>query len=382
MSGFEPEILDDAEALTARDSGRLLWELATAGAAVRRGHSAAGEAGIGRLRSDIPPRALLVASDASNADSAQLLVAAASARTPSLVWEEAELPGWAGPSDALLVGCLQGMSARLAQLVDGAQRRGLAIAVVAPLDSAVAESAGREPVVPIDPQLHPLASRWSVLAPLLAAAAELGVIGEHSGNQLAEHLDTICYECRPVADSYENPAKSLALQLMETYPVVIGSGTLAAVAAQTIAHSFQGIAGVRSIWATMPNGADRVAAVVADGAVSDPDEDLFRDRLEVTELRPRLVVVGGEQAELSTEAFSHDPARYLQESPAQAAARQALRRLQTLAERSNLRSWTVEVPEASALIRFAVATAFGDFTAGYLALAAGRSTDAPEGNLL
>ncbi|SOD73088.1 phosphoglucose isomerase-like protein [Jatrophihabitans sp. GAS493] len=380
MSVPEPEILDDADALAARDSGNLLWQLATAGAEVRRAQTATVEAGLSRLRSEIPPRALLVATDGVHADSGRLVVTAAAARAPALVWDDSELPQWAGSSDALLVGCQQGMSARLARLVDAAQRRGLAIAVAAPPQSAVGEAAGRQPLVAVDPQIHPLAARWSVLTPLLVAAAELGVVAEPRWSELADQLDATCYECRPAADSYANQAKSLALQLMESLPVVVGNGTLATVAAETIAHSFQRIAGLRALWATMPNGADRIAAVLAESAATSAEDDFFADRVEDAVLKPRLILVGGERAPLRPAEFGS--ASLVEESPDEAAARQALSALQAMAERSNLRSWPVEVPEATALTRYGVATTFGDFAAAYVALATGRSTAETESSLL
>ena len=69
-------------------------------------------------------------------------------------------------------------------------------------------------------------------------------------------------------------------------------------------------------------------------------------------------------------------------SPASAAASLALRRLQADAERSHIRCWPVEVPDATPLTRFAVAAAFADFAATYAALAKGLSTRPREGNLL
>ncbi|SDJ33838.1 phospho-glucose isomerase C-terminal SIS domain-containing protein [Frankineae bacterium MT45] len=381
MSVPEPEILDDADALAARDSGNLLWQLATAGAEVRRAQTASAETGLVRLRSDVPPRALLVATDGVHADSGRLVATAAAARAPAMVWEDSELPQWAGSADALLVGCQQGMSARLATLVDAAQRRGLAIAVAAPAESAVGEAAGRQPLVPVDPLTHPQAARWSVLTALLSAATELGLIAPPRWSELADQLDSTCYDCRPGADSYANQAKSLALQLMESLPVVVGTGTLAAVAAETIAHSFQRIAGLRSLWASMPNGVDRIAAVLAQDTTTSAEEDFFADRVEEVVLKPRLILVGGERSPLLPADFG-PTAALVEESPDQAAAREALHRLQAMAERSNLRSWPVEVPEAPALTRFAVATTFGDFAATYVALATGRSTAETESSLL
>ena len=101
---FDESVLDDAELLARRDQGGLLWALATAGAQVRQAVDRSPEAGLERLRSDHAPRSVLVATDTSASGSAQVLVRLAGFAAPAVVWSGVELPPWAGPADALLVG--------------------------------------------------------------------------------------------------------------------------------------------------------------------------------------------------------------------------------------------------------------------------------------
>ena len=65
------------------------------------------------------------------------------------------------------------------------------MAVVAPPDSPVASSAGRAPLHPLPTDLHPHASRWAVLTPLLQALDALGVhsVPPSLLEQVADGLD-------------------------------------------------------------------------------------------------------------------------------------------------------------------------------------------------
>jgi glucose/mannose-6-phosphate isomerase len=51
----------------------------------------------------------------------------------------------------------------------------------------------------------------------------------------AATLEEIAFQCRPTSESFVNPGKSLALDLMGTLPVIWGSSPLAAVAAKRFA---------------------------------------------------------------------------------------------------------------------------------------------------
>src|SRR5438067_7258452 len=243
---FDELLLDDTDQLMTRDAGRLLWALATAGAQVRRCMELQDEWGFDRLAMGDVPRAVLVSTDAPAKGAARVIVRIASGAAPTLWWGGVELPRWAGPADALLVGSTDGRSPRLARLAELAAHRGMAVAVVAPTGSPIAQAAGRSPVCELALDLHLRASRWSVLTPLLQACDALGLLTAPPVllGEVADALDEAAESCRPTSESFTNPAKSLAVELAAAAPVIVGAGPLAGVAARLISEAMQLLAGV------------------------------------------------------------------------------------------------------------------------------------------
>lgn len=375
---FDEGVLDDEEQLGRRDQGRLLWSLATAGAQVRRAAESVADFGIERLRDTDPPRAMLVATDQPHA--AAMVRSCSRAGTAALEWSGADLPRWAGPADALLVASVDGRSPRLATLAALGAQRGLAMAVVAPDATEVAAAAGRAPLHELPRELHPRAARWSVLTPLLQALDVLGVcqIPPSLLVEIADALDEQAERCRPSGDAFTNAAKSLAVEFAEDVPLVVGAGELAGVAAATMAGSLTLLAGTAAVAATLPDDMASAAALLRAGAAGDAsdDDDFFRDRVEdaPTRARARLLVVGDDGdpddpllGERSRASLHLD----------ELAARRCADALRELASSVGVRSSSVDVPAGPPLTRFAAATAFGDFTAAYLALGLGTDPSQP-----
>ena len=172
---FDEALLDDPDALLSAAtrpgcSGTWPPPVRRCGAPSRCATSSASTSCAASCRAS-----LLVATDAPPSAALRLITRLSCEATPALAWHGVELPRWAGPADALLVGSVDGRHPRLAELTEQAARRGLAMAVVAPADSPVASAAGRAPLHPLPPDLHPHASRWAVLTPLLQALDALGV---------------------------------------------------------------------------------------------------------------------------------------------------------------------------------------------------------------
>jgi hypothetical protein len=367
---FDETLLDDADRLEQRDDQRLLWSLATAGAQVRRAVETLPDFGIEGLRGNDMPRAMLVATDSAPSAASRLVTRLSCTRTPALTWHGVELPRWAGPADALLVGSVDGQHPRLAELAAQGAQRGLAMAVVAPPGTPVAAAAGRAPLHELPRDLHPRAARWSILAPLLQALDVLGVNPIPSGLliEVADALDEKAEVCKPTGDAFTNPAKALAIEFSETTPLVAGAGALAGVAARAISDALQQFAGVTSVSVSLPDGVGRAGSLLR-GAGPAPVEDFFRDRVDdEPRVRPRLLVVGDDG--------SADDLLLGERSDAQiqldeVAARRAAKALHELASNLRLRSSTVDVPNGDPLARFAAAAAFGEFTAAYLAFGLG-----------
>ncbi|PZS29298.1 MAG: hypothetical protein DLM58_15675 [Pseudonocardiales bacterium] len=367
---FDEALLGDGDLLAQRDEQRLLWKLATAGAQVRRATDTAGEFEVERLRGDVP-RALLVATDAPPSASARVLIRLSCAVTPAVPWHGVELPHWAGPSDALLIGAVDGRHPRLAQLADQGARRGLAMAVVAPAGSQVAVAAGRSPLHELGDGLNPRAARWAILTPLLQALDALGVHALADGllTEIADVLDLTAETCRPSGEVFTNAAKSLAVEFSETQPLIAGAGALAGVAARATADALQLCAGVPAVAVSLPDGTGRAGALLRGAGPSAP-VDLFADRNDdAMPLRSRLLVIGDDGRPDDPQLGPRTDAQIQLD---EVAARRAASALHRLASELGLRSSSVDVPpDASALARFAAAAAFGEFTAAYLAFGLG-----------
>lgn len=368
---FDEAVLDDADLLARRDEYRLLWTLATAGAQVRRAVDLLDDFGVARLRGELP-RALLVATDAPPSAALRLVTRLSCEATPALAWHGVELPKWAGPSDALLIGAVDGRHPRLATLAEQGAHRGMAMAVVAPANSPVAAAAGRAPLHELPPDLSLRASRWAVLTPLLQALDAMGVHPTSSGvfAAVADALDEMAEMCRPGGELFTNPAKSLAIEFAEAVPLIVGAGPLASVAARATADALQLFAGVEAMSVSLPDGVARAGALLRGAGVAPASDDFFRDRVDDdAPRRARLLVIGDDGA-------PDDPALGEERTGAQiqldeVAARRAAAALHGLARELGLRSSSVDVPEGPALARFGAAAAFGEFTAAYLAFGLG-----------
>jgi hypothetical protein len=368
---FDESVLDDADLLARRDEQRLLWTLATAGAQVRRAVELAPDFDVRRIGGQLP-RALLVATDAPPSAALRLVTRLSCEATPALAWHGVELPRWAGPADALLIGSVDGRHPRLAELAAQGERRGLMMAVVAPAASPVADAAGRSPVHELPPDLNPRAARWAVLTPLLQALDALGVhpVPPELFATIADALDETAEMCRPGGDAFTNPAKSLAVEFAETIPLVVGAGALASVAARATTDALQLYAGVEAVSVSLPDGMGRAGALLRGGASPASDGDgFFRDRVDDASARRARLLVIGDDGDAEDPTLGQRSGAQIQLD--EVAARRAAAALHRLAREMGLRSSSVDVPVAPALARFGSAAAFGEFTAAYLAFGLG-----------
>ena len=372
---FDESLLDDPDALALRDDGRLLWALAGSGAQVRRAVDIADEFDVSRLAGGAVPRALLVAVDSPAKGAGRVLVRLATGVTPTLMWHGVELPRWAGSADALLVASSDGRHPRLVRVTEQGAHRGLAVVVVAPEGSPVAEAAGRAPVAHIPGDLNRRALVWAVLTPLLQAAHVLEVASVPASllALVADALDETAEGCRPSADAFTNPAKALAVEFAEAQPLIAGAGQLAGVAGRLFADALQLFAGAPAIAVTLPDGVAAAGALLVGEPQDSFDDEFFRDRDEEQPIRPRLVTIG-DDGEPDDESLGRRSGAQIQLD--EVAARRAAEALHQIARQRGLRSSTVDVPAGPPLSRLASATLFGAFVATYLAL--GRGIDPSE----
>ncbi|MCW2540718.1 MAG: bifunctional glucose-6-phosphate/mannose-6-phosphate isomerase [Frankiales bacterium] len=375
MSAFESQLLDDPDALLRADRGGLLRALAGSGAQIRRAQAAVDEVGFSRLRSDVAPRAVLVAVDAHAPYLSSLIASLGGDRAPVIDWRSPLLPRWAGPADALLVATADGLHPRLAELVQQADQRGLSIAVAAPADSPVAAAAARHPMADLSAfdGIPPRAVWWALATPLLMAAHELELLD--LGEELpimADALDVVAEANRPDSSSFTGPAKLLAADLAEAVPVIAGAGEIGTVAARRVAGAVQLIAGYTAMAAALPDDIARIGALLEFGVPAE--RDLFADRVEDVAQAPRLVLVGDDDPDyVDYDAAQSDRVQALGSE----AGRRAASALIDLARSRGIGVSRIDVPRSSSLVRFAAAAAVGDFAAAYLALARGVDPSAP-----
>lgn len=295
---LDEALLDDEEALAAADPSAVLRALAGAGAQVRRAVEAAAESGIDSLDASDRPRSVVVAARGGSAVIADALAALAgpSSPVPVVVRTGEALPGWVGPMDLVVGVSLSGRSAPSLRLIAEAGRRGARVLTVGRDDSSLARVSAqvRGTHVSTPPATAGIASApttrtalWSLLTPVLLAGARLGLF-EASPAQLlavADALDDEAAAARPSSAVFVNPAKTLALELAGTVPVVLGDGPLAAVAARRAASVLARTARVPALAGTLPDDAGDVVAtfgglLAGSGATGEDDaglDDLFRD---------------------------------------------------------------------------------------------------------
>ena len=376
-------VLDNPELVHARDPGRLLWALATAGAQVRRAIAAAGERTRG-APAEPAPRAVLVATDSSASVAGAVLAQLGGGTAAVLDWRTAELPRWAGPADVLLAASVDGRHPRVAMLLADADRRGLSVVAVSPDDSPVAAAAGRGARVPIEPPAHRRASLWTMLTPLLIAARDLGVVTVDDDElvDVADSLDAVAAACRPDSDAFGNAAKQLAVQITESDLVVAGCGPLSALAGRWLSDSLALMAGVGAVALALPDDLAEAGAlleIAPSGPATTTTDDFFRDRTEGTTRRRRLLILPEYGVDGATNGPAPDRSGLLASRMSggsdlhDIAASRAAGALDDIASARGIGSGRPELPGRSPLAHFAAATAFGDFTAAYTAI--GRGVD-------
>ncbi len=363
------EVLDDLDVLRARDPRGLLPAVAGAGAQVRETSRLVDEAGLDRVTGGGRPRGLVIVARREGAVAAAVLRALLGPGSPVTVdvVPGPDLPVWTGPTDIAVVATRTGSGRYAVTPAYEAARRGVTLLGIgaedAPLRAAC--STARMPYVPLPRSRVRHTTLWSLLTPLLRLATELELVRPDVADpqEIATALDEIAVECGPTRESFVNPAKTLALELLDAFPVLAAEGPLAETVADRFADQLATLAGLPTSRFRLPD--QRVAACAVLGgplAAGDPD-DFFRDRSEDVGRRLRLLTVR------DTDAAHHDGAG--EREPR--SAREALDEVLRTAASSNVPvSGLAEHgdPERHGrLPRLARQLAVADFSAVYLALA-------------
>ncbi|PZA20613.1 SIS domain-containing protein, partial [Modestobacter versicolor] len=277
------------------------------------------------------------------------------------------LPVWMGPTDIAVVATRTGAGRYAVTPAYEAARRGVALVGIgaedAPLHAAVASA--RAPYVPLPPSRVRHTTLWSLLTPMLLLCADLGLLPEGTADTevVAAALDEVAAECGPARESFVNPAKTLALELLDALPVIVSEGPLAGAAADRVADQLATLAGLPVTGFRLPD--QRVAARTVLAGPLAPEggqDDFFRDRTDDPGRRLRLLTIR------DSDAGEHDGA---EREPRSAGAAMA-EVLRAAAEHNVPVSGLAahgEPERHPRLVQLARQIAVADFSAVYLALA-------------
>jgi hypothetical protein len=365
----DESLLDHETAMFDNDPGGMLRATASAGAQVRESAALAAETDLGVLEDEGRPRAVVVAGIGTAGLVGSVLATVAGHRCPVPIigHRSAGVPGWVGAADVVIAVSASGRSPEALAAADAAARRGARLVAIGNPDSelqAMAERA-RAPFIPVPRRAPARASMWGLTVPVLFAARALGLVkvAEADFAETATRLDADAERCRPGAESFVNPAKSLALGLAGSIPIIWGSSPLATVAARRFADTLAANARYPAMAGALGEaGRGRVGLLDGVfGGLAESSRDIFADDDEddpPTRLRLVLMRDGG----LNPEDEADEPVA-VEERRADA--------VQTLAERRGVRCDVLVAEGGSALERLASLVAVPDYASLYLALAHG-----------
>ena len=258
--------LDTPDVIEAADPGDMLRQIASSAAAVRTALRSCQETDLSAFTPDARPRAIIVAGLGGSGLAGEILGAVTGPGSPvQVVAAQAErLPGWVGAADAVIAVSGSGTTAETLAVTAEAARRGCRLVGVGPEDSPlhrIAEQA-RAPFIPVvaagpPNSTLPRSRLWGLAIPLLVIAERLGVarVGAEVYEQAASRLEEVSHQCRPASESFVNPGKSLALDLVGTLPLVWGTSALSAVAARRFASQLSENAKYPAIVGVLPEAA-------------------------------------------------------------------------------------------------------------------------------
>lgn len=369
---LDEQLLDDPEALTAADKSGSLLALADAGAQIRRAVDISQESQLSRLGDSGRPRAVVVASLGGSAVVGEVLtmLAGNGSPVPVSVRRGLPLPGWVGPMDLVVAVSMSGRAPGPLGLAAEAARRGARLLTVGSPDSPLADvthrTGGVHIAIPAGPVVAAAASRmalWSMVTPVALAAGELGLaqVTAEMLLRVADRLDTHAESCRPASDAFVNPAKTLALNLDGSVPVILADGDVTAVAAWRAQQMLARTARIPAMRGALPDDAGDVVATFGGPLAGSSVDDIFADpdfggpqnaKLRLLMLRdaaPSLDRPDGAWLETSRTAEA----------------------VKLTAEEAGVRVTEVSAEPGHPLERLADVIALTDFASVYLALASG-----------
>jgi glucose/mannose-6-phosphate isomerase len=368
----DERILNDVAAMEAADPGMMLRATASAGAQMRESAALAADADFSSLAEEGRPRAVVVAGQGTAARTGDLLATVAGSRcpVPVITHRTTGVPGWVGAGDVVIAVSASGRSPEALGAAFAAAQRGARLVAIGPPDSqlqSVAERA-RAVYIPVPRRAPARASIWALTVPVLLAARSLGLVKVNEADlaETAARLDADADRCRPGAETFVNPAKSLALDIAGSIPIVWGSSPLATVAARRFADTLASNARYPALGGALGEAGRGVVGLLDGvfGGLAEAQRDIFADfddDEEPAHTRMRVILLrdGG----LADDNRDDNEPAAVEERRADA--------VQAIAEARGIRVSVITAEGGSALERLASLVAVPDFTSVYLALAHG-----------
>ncbi len=253
--------LDTPDVVEAADPSEMLRQVASAAAQVRTALRSCAETDLSAFTPDARPRAVVVAGMGSSGTAGDILGAVCGTGSPVqvLTVRAARLPGWVGAADLVLAVSCSGTALETLAVAREAARRGcrlMGVGAEGSLLHRISEQA-RAPFVRVDQAgtVSPGQTLWALTVPLLTVAERLGIarIGAEVYEQAAKRLEEVSHQCRPASESFVNPGKSLALDLVGALPMIWGTSPLTAVVAARFASQLNENAKYPAIAGTLPD---------------------------------------------------------------------------------------------------------------------------------
>jgi glucose/mannose-6-phosphate isomerase len=348
---FAADRLDDEGLVEAADPGGMLRQVASSAAQVRTALRSCAEADLSPVTAAGRPRAIVVAGMGGSGIAGDILAAlvGSAASTQIVTTHDYQLPGWVGAADLVVAVSCSGSTEETLAVATEAARRGCHLlgvgAAGSPLEAIATQA--RAPFVPVTSAGMPRSTLWALAIPLVVVAEQVGLIevGAEVYEQTAAKLEELAFQCRPSSESFVNPGKSLALDLMGTLPMIWGSSPLAAVAARRFAAQLNENAKYPGIAGELPE-ANHNQVVAFDGPFA-PGQGL--DAASGFPLR--LVLLA-------------DPSEHPQVARRRAASAE-------LATERGVRVTELPMPGEHPLLRFASVVPLIDYATVYLGIASG-----------
>ena len=264
------ERLDTMALLAAADPADMLRQVASSAAQVRSAVRATEDADLDELTAVGRPRAIVVTGMGGSGVAGDVLAAVCGPGCPVHIHpvHDYQLPAWVGAADLVIAVSCSGGTEETIAATTAAVRRGCRLVGVGGEDSPLAMVAqqARAPFIGVQSAGSPRSTLWGLSMPLVVIASRLGLLeaGAEEYESAAAELERISHLCRPDSESFVNPAKSLALELAGTLPMIWGSSPLAGVAAYRFGTQLSENAKYPAVTGTLPE-ANHNQVVTFDG---------------------------------------------------------------------------------------------------------------------